>query len=319
MRPEYQLRKANRNSDDYEGAIEFLNTEFNKFKSAAELNANPEFVFKAGELIRQLVSDRFSITDPTDLIYDRITGPKLGDWVELEETINTSYVVQRSLGGKPRVFTPHKKKYTYELQDWRVDYGFELEAIATGQLDVRVWVEHMAEAISRYHISEGLTAIDTACATGVQDFYGRDVRTAVATNVDEPTMDAALRRLGDTNSNIVIFGRYYALYPLFKIDVSDADSIAEEFQSRGAVGKYRGATVVVIPDTPNPFLSSSVVPANRIYLAGADKGGFVAETDMSSMDYSVVDVEEQHFRVGTKGRTSFNVFKPQKYHVVEIT
>lgn len=313
------LRTATRTKEDFDSAIEALNKQFNSYESIGELAADTKFTYKAGTLIRQLAEDKFRGSDPTDMILTRITGAALGDWLEFEESVNTAKVVERSLGGKPRVFTPHKNVYPITPTDWRIDFGFELERVATGQIDVRIWVDQMAEAISRYYITSVLSALDTACASGVTDMYSRAVRTEVATNVDETSIDAALRRLGDVNEDTIIMGRYYALYPIFKLTNSVNEIASEEFRQRGAIGKFRGATVVVLRDNYNPFFASSSIPADRIYLTGSEKGGVLAETDMSSMNYSTVDPEEQHFRVGTKGRVAFTIFKPWRYHVIEIT
>ena len=312
------LRTASHTSEQLDEAVDFLNDKFNSYKSLGELNADKQFIWQAAELVRQLATSQFSITDPTDMFFDRITGPALGDWVEIEEYVNTSKVVQRSLGGKPKVYTPHKRKYTFSMEDWRLDFGFELEKIATGQMDVRLWVEQMAESLSRFYVEGALDTIDASVLVGTTDAYSRACRTLIATAVDTTTIDVALRRLGDINENLVIAGRYYALYPLFSL-TRFSDVALEEFRTRGAIGKFRGATIVVLRDSYNAFFGTPTIPVNRIYIAGAEKGGFMAETDMSSMNYETIDQEEQHFRVGVKGRTSFNVFKPWRYHVIEIT
>lgn len=310
------LRTASRTPDQISEAIGALNEKLNSYKDIGSLAADTEFVYKAGMLVRQLAEDQFRLTDPTDLLLERKTGPALGDHVELEEWVNTSRVVQRSLGGKPKVFIPHKAKYGFALKDWRIDFGFMLERVATGQLDAGVWVRQMAESISRFYVSNALDAIDNACAPGVQDVYGRAVRTDSDPDDLGIAIDEALRRLGDVNSNVVIVGRYYALYPLFAEDIL-TDSVAEEFRQRGAIGKFRGATLVVLRDDYNRFYGQPAVRADRIYIAGAEKGGFVAETDLSAWNYTTVDQEELHFRVGTKGRTGFHVFKPWLYHVID--
>ena len=312
------LRTASHTPEQFDEAIDFLNEKFNSFKSIGELNADKQFIWQAAELVRQLATSQFSIMDPTDLFFNRMAGPKLGDWVEIEEYVNTSKVVQRSLGGKPRVYTPRKKKYTFTMEDWRLDFGFELEKVATGQMDISLWVDQMAESISRFYVEGALDAIDAAVQVGTTDVYGRSCRTQKATAVDDTTIDVALRRLGDINENLVIAGRYYALYPLFKLS-GYSDVALEEFRQRGAVGKFRGATIISLRDNYNAFFGSPTIPVDKIYIAGADKGGFLAETDMSSMNYETIDIEEQHFRVGVKGRTSFNVFKAWKYHIIEIT
>jgi hypothetical protein len=314
------LRTATRTRDEVKEAIDALNEKFNSYESIGAIFADTDFVYKAGTLIRQLAQDTFMGTDPTDLILTRRQGAALGDWIEFEEYVNTAKVVERSLGGKSRIFTPHKNVYPITPTDWRIDFGFELEKVATKQIDVSVWVSQMAEAISRYYITSVLDAVDTACATGVTDAYSRAVRTAVSTNVDETTIDTALRRLGDVNENAVIMGRYYALYPIFKLQNNGSydPTASDELRARGAVTKFRGATVVVLRDSYNPFFSSATIPVNRIYISGADKGGVLAETDMSAFNYSTVDTEEQHFRTGVKGRTAFAVTHPWKYHVIQI-
>jgi len=313
------LRKASRTSDEYQEAIATLNEQFNSYKGAAHVAADPQFVYTAGELIRQLATDRFMMVDPSDLFFERRPGPMLGDWIEWEEWVNTAKVVERSLGGKPKAYTPAKNKYTMSPTDWRIDFAFELEAVATGQLDVGIWVQQMAEAISRYYVVTGLGAIETATAVGVNDMYGSAVRTQIATAVNDATLDTALKRLGDVNPDVVIAGRYSALYPIFELQNGVNEIASEEFRQRGAIARFRGATVVVLRDNFNPFFGSAEIPANRIYCVGSEKGGILAETDMSSMNYSVVDPEEQHFRVGTKGRTAFFVHKPWRYHMIEIT
>jgi len=312
------LRTASHTPEQVDEAVEFLNEKLNSYKSIGELKADPQFVWQAAELVRQLATNEFSLMDPTDMFFNRVTGPALGDWVEIEEYVNTSKVVQRSLGGKPRVYTPHKNKYTYTMEDWRLDFGFELEKIATGQMDVRLWVTQMAESLSRFYVEGALDTIDAAVLVGTTDAYGRSCRTQKATAVDDTTIDTALKRLGDINENLVIAGRYYALYPLFKL-TGYSDVALEEFRNRGAIGRFRGASIVVLRDNYNAFFGTPSIPVDRIYLAGSEKGGILAETDMSSMNYETIDTEEQHFRVGVKGRTSFNIFKPWRYHVIEIT
>jgi hypothetical protein len=279
----YSLRKASRSADDIKEAVKALNEEFNSYNSAAHVASDPEFVYKAAELVRQLAQESFMMIDPTDMMLDRIAGPALGDWMEFEEFVNTAKVVERSLGGKPRVYTPHKLVYNIQPTDWRLDFGFELEQVATGQLDTQIWVEQMAEA----------------------------------TEVESTTIDPALKRLGEVNPDVTIAGRYATLFPIFGLATGEV--ALEEFRQRGAIARYKGANIVVLRDNYNRFFNETDIPADRIYLMGAEKGGVLAETDMSAMNYNVIDQEELHFRVGTKGRTAFKVFKPWKYHVIEIT
>lgn len=312
------LRTAQRSADEISEARAALNEGFRKYKSIGELYADQPFVHTAGRLIRQLAQDEFNISDPTPLWFDRREGPGLGNHLEIEEFVNTAKVVIRSLGNKPKTFTPHKKKYGIALQNFDLNFSLELERILTGEMDATILVDHMAEAISRHYVSAGLGAINAACSASVFDAYGNATRTTVAGAITDTAIDAALQRLGDVNSDIVIAGRYSTLFPMLGFD-GYSDEALEEIRRAGMIGRYKGATVVVLRDSYNPFFKESTVPANLVFFSGADKGGLFVEEDMSRLDYEVVDPEEQHMRLGTRLRSTFAVLKPWRYHVLEIT
>lgn len=316
---QFVLRTASRSLDEIQDAKAALTEEFRSYGSAGAIKADPQFIHYSAVLIRELARDMVAISDPTPLMFDRKSGPGLGNRVEIEEYVNTAKVTQRSLGGKPKTFTPHKLKYDFSLNDYRVDFAFELERILTGQQDAGIWVDMMADAVSRFFVSSGLNAIDAATPVATEDVYGLSVRTEKSTAVDTTTLDTGLKRLGDVNPNVVIAGRYSALFPMLGFN-GYSDAALEEIRRTGIIGTYKGAQVLVLRDAPNRFFNNeALVPADRIYLIGSDKGGVIYEDDMSALDYETVDVEEQHFRVGTKLRVGFQVFKPWKYHVIEIT
>lgn len=317
--PEYVLRKASMSTDEIREAKDALNEKMRSYRSIGEFAKDTDAVWTVGTLVRQLADAQFRQTDPMPLVYNQAAGPGLGNQLEIEEYVNTSRVVERSLGGKPRTFTPAKNVYSVELKDFRVDYAFELEQVLTGQMKAEVWVDHMAEAISRHNVSTGLNTLDLACAAGVKDAYNRDVRTIAGSGkVDQTTLDAALARLGDVNPGVTILGRYSALFPILGFEGYSNEAL-EEIRRVGMIGTYKGANVVVIRDNYNPFYKQPSVPLDRIYLVGGEKGGTFYEEDMSALDYEVVDVEEQHFRVGTKLRSTYRVFKPWMYHVIELS
>lgn len=312
------LRTAQRSADEIAEARAALNEGFRRFKSIGALYADRQFIHYAGTLIRQLAQDKFNISDPTPLLFERRPGPGLGNQLEIEEFVNTAKVTICSLGNKPKTFTPHKKKYGIALQDYDLHFALELERILTGEMDASILVDHMAEAISRHYVAGALSAIDAACTSSTFDAYGNAVRTASAGGLQQSAVDAALKRLGDVNSDIVIAGRYSTLFPLLDFDGYSNEAL-EEIRSAGMIGRYKGATVVVLRDSYNPFYKEPAVPADRVYFAGADKGGLFVEEDMSRLDYEVVDPEEQHLRLGTRLRSTFSVMKPWRYHVIEIT
>lgn len=313
----FNLRTASLTLDENQAARRDLNEAYRQYRSIAELAADTDFVYKSGMLIRQLARDTFAGTDPIPLIYDRRPGPGLGNWIEIKEFVNTSKVVKRSLGGKTTTFTPHMKKYYFELEDFRIDFAVELEQVLTGQMDASILADHMGDAISRHYQKAALEALDAACQVGVTGPYGEPTRTLLGSDLTDTALDAALKILGDANPGVTIMGRYSALFPMLGFD-GYSDVALEEIRRTGAVGTYKGANVVVLRDTYNPFWDESTVPNTRVYLAGGEKGGFFVEEDMSILDYSVVDQEEQHQRLGTKLRSTFWVQKPWKYHVIDL-
>jgi hypothetical protein len=312
----FNLRTASLKPDVIQEARQALNESFRQYKSIGAIAADPQFVHKSAVLIRELARTIWAGTDATPLLFNRKAGPGLGNWVEIEEIVNTAMVVRRSLGGKPKTFTPHKRKYTFDLQDYRVDFALELEAVLTGQMDASVLVDHMGDAIARHYESAAVGAIDAACQIGTLDQYGLPVRTNIGTVLTDTALDTALKRLGDANPDVTIAGRFSALFPMLGFS-GYSDAALEEIRNLGAIGRYKGAQVVVLKDRYNPFFRASTIPANRIYLVGGEKGGDFVEEDMSMLDYETIDQEEQHMRLGTKLRATFFVHKPWKYHVVQ--
>lgn len=314
----FNLRKASRTPDQLQAAKDALNEAYRQYKSVGELAADTEFVYKSAQLIREMARDIWKGTDPTPLFFDRREGPGLGNWVEIKEFVNTSKVLKRSLGGKTTTFTPHMKKYTFELQDYRIDFAVELEQVLTGQMDASIFADYMGDAIGRFYMRDALAAIDAACQPGVLDQYNNPTRTNVGGELDQTALDAALRILGEANPGVVIAGRYTSLFPMMDFD-GYSDVALEEIRQQGGVGRYKGAQVVILRDTFNPFWKESTIPADRVYLIGGEKGGLFIEEDMSILDYQVVDQEELHQRIGTKLRSTFFVHKPWKYHVLDLS
>jgi hypothetical protein len=313
----FTLREASRTPDQLEAAKRDLNEAYRQYKTVSAIMADPEFVQKSAILVRQIAADVWKGTDPTPLFFDPMTGPGLGNWLEIKDFINTARVVKRSLGGKPTTFTPHARKYAIELEDFRVDFALELEAVLTGQMDPSVIADFMGDAIGRHYIRAGLGAIDAACQVGVLDQYGQPTRTELGTIIDDVTLDAALAQLGDANPDVIIAGRYSALFPILGFS-GYSDAALEEIRQTGATGRYKGAQVVVLRDSYNPFFREAAVPSDRIYMVGGERGGVFVEEDMSFLDYSTIDPEELHQRIGTKLRSTFFVSKPWRYHVIEV-
>lgn len=309
------LRVASRTPDEIQEQKEALRTEFAKRTSISDIQADPKFVADVASLTRQLAEDMFDLSDPTPLFVNR-KGALLGDTVELEETINTMKAVRRHPGSHPLAFTPTKRKYPLTSKQYDLPFYMDLEKILRRQSDPGVFVDHAAEALSRLYVETVLGAIDAAC-TG-NDHYGRALRSSVATSVDQTTLDAALRNLGDVNSDVFIAGRFYALFPVLGF-TGFSDVALEEIRRTGMIGTYKGARVVVLRDDFNFFYNAATIPDNRLYLGGSDKGAWMLERDVSALSYSSLDPEKAILKNGFRVDMGVTVLQPWKYRVIAIT
>jgi hypothetical protein len=311
----FGLRTASRTVDEIAEQKEALNKEFLKYDSVGAIAADPKFQFEVAELVRQLAVDMFNLTDPTPLFVDR-RDARLGDTIELEETINTMKAVRRHPASHPLAFTPTKRKYPITTLQYDLPFAMDLEKILRRQLDASVFVDHAAEALSRLYVETTLNAIDAA-ATG-NDHYSRAQRASVATSVDQTTLDGVLRSLGDVNSDIFIAARYYPLFPILGF-TGYADVALEEIRKTGMIGTYKGARVVVLRDDFNWFYNSATIRDDRIYIGGSNKGTLLYERDVSALQYQSMDTEKAWLKSGFRVDFSVNVIQPWKTRVIEIT
>jgi hypothetical protein len=309
------LRQASRTEDQIKEGKEALNEAFAKYKKVGEVAADPKFQFEVAELVRQLATDQFMLTDPSPMFVNR-QDARLGDTIEIEETVNTMKAVRRHPASHPLAFTPTKRKYPITTIQYDLPFAMDLEKIIRRQLDASVFVDHAAEALSRIMVSTTLGAIDTAC-TG-NDHYSRALRASVATNVDATTLDGVLRSLGDVNSDTFIAGRYYTLFPILGF-TGYADVALEEIRRTGMIGTYKGARIIVLRDDFNWFYNEATIADDKIYLGGADKGAWLYERDVSALDYQSMDTEKAWLKSGFRTDFSVTVLQPWKYRVIEIT
>ncbi|MBU8920974.1 MAG: hypothetical protein KOO63_03855 [Bacteroidales bacterium] len=312
---DFGLRTASRTVDEIAEGKDALREAFLKFKSVGQIMADTQFQLEAAELVRQLSEEQFNLTDPTPLFAERRSA-QLGDTIELEETVNTMKAVRRHPASHPLAFTPTKRKYPINTMQYDLPFAMDLEKILRRQLDPAVYVDHAAEALSRLYVETTLSAID-ASATG-NDHYGRAQRGSVATAVDQNTLDAVLRSLGDVNSDVFIAGRYYTLFPLLGF-TGFADAALEEIRRTGMIGTYKGARVIVLRDDFNWFYNAASIADDKIYLGGTKKGTLLYERDVSALQYQSIDTEKAWLKSGFRVDFSVNVLQPWKYRVIEIT
>lgn len=308
------LRVAKRTKEELAEAKKALNESFEKYDSVGAIAADPEFQFTVAELIRQLAIDEYSLTDPTPLFCQRASA-ELGQTIELEEYVNGMRMVRRHPGSQALVYTPIKRKYPITTREYDLPFGIDLEKVIRRQLTPSIFAEHAAQALSRVWVNTVLGAIDAA-ATGT-DQYGRNQRFTKVGDVDQTTLDNALRALGDVNSDMFIAGRYFALFPITGF-AGFSNLALEEIRQTGLVGYYKGAKVVLLKDDFNWFTGEIAIPSNRIYLGGSMKGAWLHERNVAALNYQVLDQEKAWLKTGFRTDFGVTVVQPWKYRVVEL-
>lgn len=309
------MRQAKSTPDELQANKDRLNEAVRQYTSVGELAADSKFLFQMAALVRQIATDTFELTDPTPLFVNRASA-NLGDTIELEETVNTMKAVRRSPASHPLAFTPTKRKFPITTVQYDLPFTMDLEKIIRGQLDASVFAEHAAEAMSRVFVETTIGAIDTA-ATG-NDYYGRAQASTKATSIDSSTLDAAIRTLGDVNSDLFIAGRFYTLFPILGF-TGYADVALEEIRRNGMIGTYKGARIVVLRDDYNFFYGTASIPDDKIYLGGSRKGAWLHERDVSALEYQSLDPEKALLKSGFRLDFSVTVLQPYRYHVITIT
>jgi hypothetical protein len=309
------LRQATRTRDEISEAKKALNESFLQYKKAGEIFADPKFVFEVAELVRQIAVDQFMLSDPTPLFVNR-KDAALGETVEIEEVVNTMKAVRRSPGAGALAFTPSKRKYSLTTSQYDLPFFIDIEKVLRRQQEASVFADHAAQALSRLFVETTVNAISAACVG--TDHYGRNLNANVATTVTDVVLDGVLRSLGDVNSDVVIAGRFYALFPITGFS-GYSDVALEEIRKNGIIGTYKGARVVVLKDDYNFYYGSASIPDNKIWLAGADKGAWLLERNVSALDWQDVDAEKTQIRSGFRTDFSVTVLQPWKYRTVTIT
>lgn len=288
-----------------------------------KLQAMPEFQMKIATLLRETVVDGFSMTDPTPIFTERRTG-RLGDKHEFTRLINTLRVVKYAPMSEPLIFTPRKAKYTISTAPYELSVGIDLQKILTRQHTVAEFADMSSQAITRHYVNLVLTAIDTACATGVTDVRGRALRTSAASaDIGQAELDGQLRRMYSYGQNgPTIFAHRYALDPIFDF-AANTDSASDELRARGVLGVYRGARLVSVQDEYNlwtqAFTSVNNVDWEKlIFLASGVPGAILLERDLSALDWQDLDPERAWFRTGVRWDHGILVHANWRYGVIEL-
>lgn len=292
-------------------------------KGVGGLQAMPEFQFKMATLLRETVIDGFSMTDPTPIFTERREG-RLGDKHEFTRLINTLRVVKYAPMSEPLIFTPRKAKYTITTAPFELPFGLNLQQILTRQHDVAEFADMASQAVTRHFVNLTLTAIDTACATGVNDIRGRPLRTAAAgTDIAQEELDSQLRRMyASGQDGLSIFAHRFAVDPIFDFG-ANTDVALDELRARGQIGVYRGARIITVNDEFNiwtqAFTSINGVDWEKLlFVASGTPGAILLERDLSALNWQELDAERAWFRTGVRWDHGILVHANWRYGVVEL-
>lgn len=322
----YNFETASVSREDLATRLEDIQKDALKFLDEggiSKLNAQVEWRGDAAALIRQSVADEFALTDLTPMFMERRTGTH-GDTYEFEQLINTLRVVEYSPKSDPQIFTPRKGKWTISTSMFELAYGIDLFKVLRRQHTVGEFVGFAAQAWKRFYAELAMKSIDTACATGVKDLKGRNVRTAAAgTDVAKGEVDAALRRMYAGNGGgLTIFGSRYALDPIFDMGAVTEQS-KNELNARGQIGTYRGAKLVEITDDHNPFYASftkvnGIDLEKLLFIGSGTPGAILLEKDMSPFSWEILDPRAGLWSTGQRADVGTLVHTPSRYHVIEL-
>jgi hypothetical protein len=324
----HNFRTASVTRDEHDKVLAALQEDFVTLLDkggVSALRANPEWLGRAAALIRERVIDGFALTDPTPMFTERRDG-RLGDKVEFTRLLNTLRVVRYAPMSHPQTFTPRKDKYTIKTAMYELAFGLPLQKIMTRQHEVGEFVDMASEAVLRHYVELVLTAVDVASIANPLDPKGREVRTGAAgTDVAQPELDEALRTLVAVNAGApTIMASRYALQPIFEMGAQQAgDATKEEFLKRGVIGTYRGARLVALEDSHNPYYDRWTRVNGRdieqmMFLSAATPGAVLLERDMSALNWEELDVKKAQFETGIRWDHGIMVHRPWSYHVIEL-
>jgi hypothetical protein len=272
-------------------------------------------------LIREVVQDVFAMTDFVPLFVNRTTGEH-GMTYEIEQEFSTTRVVEYAPGSEPRISAPVKGTYTFGTAEYELAWGITLMAIQRGQKTVESYAKDAAEAKRRHYAQLVLQAINVACATGVTDLKGRNVRTTAAqADIQKTEIDAAIRRMGA--AGLTIIGSGYALDPINTFTGALSQNLSDELNARGVMGTYRGQKLLRIQDDYNQFIASwtkvnGIDLDKLIFIAGPEAGATLMEKPMDFLSWNKVDTVKGEWQTGERMDHGVTVTRPDRYQVIQL-
>lgn len=315
----HKFKTAARTAEQRTAAKEKLNEIFARVGSKGKISSrglkelNDERV-EVAETIVTLIQEELTVVDPTDLLVERkplgYTDSEIFQYMD-----GTLSVVSRSPGSKPLSQRLTASEWTYSTSMKEIAVEVPLEELVGGRITAAQVVDAMAFAIARYKVSLVLEAIDTAVTatadrTGVS---GYDLRYSGFT---KDNFERAIDGLRDDSDSPTVFGRHIALAPTMRGFTGWSEDALREFETRGQVATFAGAPVVTMVDKYSRLLGGHQIAADRAWVAASTKGAWLVETDVSFLNWALVDERTATFATGIRLQDGVVVHDKFKYRVI---
>lgn len=273
--------------------------------------------FDIAELIVQLIKDEVAVTDAVPLVAEEVDG-QLGDQHIFQEMSAALRVQARAYGSKPLSQRVTWKEFSMSTTMKEVAVELPLEEIAIGRTTPSQIVEEMAGAINRYRTSTVLDALDAAIPAATNDRSGVTGFTLRYSGLTKANLDKAIDGMKDDANPPVIMGRHIALFPAIRNFTGWSEATLTELEKRGQIASYLGAPIVQLEDKFSRKTGSHVLRADRVYIAGGDKGAKFMTKDVSFLNYAVVDEKSASFETGVRIEDGLLVWDAYRYRIIEV-
>lgn len=268
-------------------------------------------------LVVQLIDDQVTLTDPTPFMVDR-RNYNLGDQILFQELRGDMKVTNRAYGSKPLSQRVTKTEFHMTTQNKEIAAELPLEEIASGAMTAADAIDAIAEGIVRHRVQFVLDAIDAGIPAATADYTGVSGYTLRYSGLTDTNLQRALDGLKDDGEAPTIFGRHIALYPTIRNFTGWSDEGLREFELRGITGQYQGSPIVTMVDKYSRKAQRHVIPNNRVYISGSNRGAVLAEVDMSFLNWATVDPRTATFTTGMRMEEGILVWNPYAYRIIEI-
>lgn len=316
-----RFQTASRNAGEMTAAKDELNNIFREAVTGSHGKYNPRGaeVLRANkmdiaELIVQIIRDEVVSTDPTPFLVDNITGD-FTDNYSFQKLDGSLRVVKRSYGSKPLSQRLTFKEHSLTTSMKEIAVELPLEEIAGGRITPAQMAEEVAFAINRYRISTILDGLDAAI-TATADRTGIAGYTLRYTGITKANLDKALDGLFDEGGRPVIYGRHTALYPAIRNFAGWTPETVREFETRGQIGSYMGAPIVVLADTFNGTSGEHFLSNQKIWIASGKKGAKFMTKDVSFLNWAEVSEKNASFGTGIRLEDGLIVDDPFQYRIL---